>query len=441
MTFKSEFARRAAGPMPGQPGQQPQDPQAAADLKTDPWGALSQALGDEAPGKPQGTPQKPPKHTVEPEIPGGPYHMIGAKDAYCDACDRPESQCVCSPKDCDMTRMAAPAVAPAPEQDVRLPGDSPEVDYKELKGAWKDADCAIIRVPGGISLELGCCNKFQEEDENVQQFKCGTCEFKMRRTGGMRPRLGNIVTIVGAAKAAEGNMQKSSRELLREKIGAIAEDRKAQVFGRMKAVAVREPKKVAEALGELAYNTSLVAASFASLQKNLDLTSTLPKNASLRVRMAARRKFAAEFRRVADKNPEVLADAIAELYKSMDEIVAGLENLASNLGVELPEENDLETAGEALETPEQQATEDTLGSENTEADKVQDEELAAKEGSENAFTTDRDETGDPKEVGKMKNRTANGGFVTNRDQSGEPKQVETTDDVPRSQGEAAIKQQ
>ena len=98
--------------------QAPPEGTPAADVGVDPWGEIAQAMS----GQPEeeqtpSAPRRPIRHTVEPEIPGGPYHMVGAdgrgfrsaflrqprKDGYCDACDRPEAQCVCSPEDCDLT--------------------------------------------------------------------------------------------------------------------------------------------------------------------------------------------------------------------------------------------------------------------------------------------------------------------------------------------------
>ena len=46
-------------------------------------------------------------------------------------------------------------------------------------------------------------------------------------------------------------MAKTSREVLREKIAAIGEDRRSQEYGMLREVAAREPQKVGEALGEL----------------------------------------------------------------------------------------------------------------------------------------------------------------------------------------------
>jgi hypothetical protein len=54
-----------------------------------------------------------------------------------------------------------------------------EAEYMELKGAEKDADCRKVDVDGGVSSDLGCCDKFQPEDDEVQQFRCGTCEYRI----------------------------------------------------------------------------------------------------------------------------------------------------------------------------------------------------------------------------------------------------------------------
>lgn len=50
--------------------------------------------------------------------------------------------------------------------------------YMELEGAVKDGDCKIVRVDGGISKQLGCCNHFEPESSAVKQFRCGTCTFE-----------------------------------------------------------------------------------------------------------------------------------------------------------------------------------------------------------------------------------------------------------------------
>ena len=50
-----------------------------------------------------------------------------------------------------------------------------QAGYMELDGAKKDRDCEVVRVSGGVSSQLGCCNLFDPEP-GVKQFRCGTCE-------------------------------------------------------------------------------------------------------------------------------------------------------------------------------------------------------------------------------------------------------------------------
>ena len=52
-----------------------------------------------------------------------------------------------------------------------------ESGYMELVGAKKDADCRKVAVPGGVSKRLGCCDLYRPEDREVQEFRCGVCEY------------------------------------------------------------------------------------------------------------------------------------------------------------------------------------------------------------------------------------------------------------------------
>ncbi len=49
--------------------------------------------------------------------------------------------------------------------------------YMELAGAIKNAECRKVHVVGGVSKQLGCCNKFEPESKAVQHFRCGLCEY------------------------------------------------------------------------------------------------------------------------------------------------------------------------------------------------------------------------------------------------------------------------
>jgi len=58
-----------------------------------------------------------------------------------------------------------------------------QAGYMELQGAVKDGDCSKVDVEGGISLDRGCCNEFEVQDESVDQFKCGECKYGSEQAG------------------------------------------------------------------------------------------------------------------------------------------------------------------------------------------------------------------------------------------------------------------
>jgi hypothetical protein len=49
--------------------------------------------------------------------------------------------------------------------------------YMELTGAVKDADCRKVKVSGGVSESLGCCNYYEPESKDTKEFRCGVCEY------------------------------------------------------------------------------------------------------------------------------------------------------------------------------------------------------------------------------------------------------------------------
>lgn len=61
--------------------------------------------------------------------------------------------------------------------------------YMELGGAKKDAECAIVDVPGGISKERGCCDLYDPE-RGADEFRCGECIYVSGAGGGGWRRLG-----------------------------------------------------------------------------------------------------------------------------------------------------------------------------------------------------------------------------------------------------------
>jgi hypothetical protein len=165
-------------------------------------------------------------------------------------------------------------------------------------------------------------------------------------------------------------------------------------WARLRQVAAEDPKEADNALAEVADALGTMADSLTNLRENLDLIE-VPKSASIKARIANARKYANGFRRMADEAPEVVADAISEVYHSLDDVAGALEHLAENMGIDLDltpaeeafgEEGKEEIAGEAPEFPFEEKEEET-----------EDEEPEVKEasGSDN-WVTDRNEEGDPK---------------------------------------------
>jgi hypothetical protein len=61
----------------------------------------------------------------------------------------------------------------------------------ELAGAQKDGDCSKVDVQGGVSLDRGCCNDFEPQDEQTDTFSCGNCKFGSEQAGAQNDTGGN----------------------------------------------------------------------------------------------------------------------------------------------------------------------------------------------------------------------------------------------------------
>jgi hypothetical protein len=254
-------------------------------------------------------------------------------------------------------------------------------------------------------------------------------------------------------------------------------------WARLRQVAVEEPKEADGAIAELAEALGTMADSLNNLRTNLDLVEA-PKTASIKIRIQAARKYAARFRQIAEEAPEVVADALSEVYHSLDDVAGAVETLAENLGIELSltpaeeafgEEGKEELSGEwGPEEPEsgaepkvdeakfEEGEKELESPEAAPAEEKLDEEIEKEAGSIE-FTTDRDEEGEPKapvlaakkkelpdflkkkkdekdgkeDDGKKKEKKADGsaGFVTDRDHDAKPEAPAKTE-APEAQGES-----
>jgi len=207
-------------------------------------------------------------------------------------------------------------------------------------------------------------------------------------------------------------------------------------WAKMRHMADEGAGDVEKSLSNLAESCAAQAESFENLRENLDLIQA-PKEASVKTRVIAARNYAKTFQRIAEEAPEQLAEALQQAYHSLDEQAGSLEQLAQDLGVDL----NATPAEEAFAEEGIQELEGEEEASQTVSEGVEDE---VKEGAgSDAWTTDRDETGQPKvpqtiDVPRVANSGPGGsGFVTDRNNEGKPETPKKME-IPQAQGESQI---
>jgi hypothetical protein len=277
----------------------------------------------------------------------------------------------------------------------------------------------------------------------------------------------------------------------------VRSERASSQWARLRQVAAEEPKEADAAIAELAEALGTMADSLNNLRTNLDLVEA-PKTASIKVRVQAARKYAAKFRQIVEEAPEVMADALSEVYHALDDVAGAVETLAENMGIELSltpaeaafgEEGKEELGGEwepeepesgaepkvvkfeetekELESPEAAPAEEKLDEElktggvvdkakelwnarpkskaEREAEeasaKMIDKHILNKDGAavSDQFITDRDEEGKPKSpvVAGKKKADGSAAFVSDRDNNAKPEAPAKTE-APEAQGETEV---
>jgi hypothetical protein len=251
---------------------------------------------------------------------------------------------------------------------------------------------------------------------------------------------------------------KSSVTALRARIAARRQERKAEEankYAKMREAA-KSPEKLDKTLQAVVAKTNKLAAGLENMIDWLDLVHA-PKNAALAVKVAASRNYAKGLMKFAMESPEMLADALQEAYKSLDELAAGLEMAAMELGVDLqatPIEEAFaeeglaelehgEAEGEAMveegEMPSFEKAEEPAAEEESEEPSFEkgDEEEAkdAADGSA-GFVTDRGEDAQPRTPQRMKVPRVDGGDAqTSVNASDGSASAESfVKDIPQSQG-------
>jgi hypothetical protein len=249
------------------------------------------------------------------------------------------------------------------------------------------------------------------------------------------------------------NVKKADREAVRKAILARRDARKQEKtaqYAKMRETA-KAPAKFAKVLDELVAKTARQADSMEALRHNLGL-ARIAKDAPAKVRVAAAKNYGKKFIRVAEEQPDILADALQQAYKGLDEQAAAMEIAAEALGIDLgatPAEKAFtdegkhelelgEDKGEAVaesEGPDFEAEEETEAEAEAEpADKPEEEKEAA--AGSDAFSTDRDPSGNPKAPQKAKAPEAQGQSELNKAGSGaqEPTKQEYSTNNPPAQG-------
>jgi hypothetical protein len=225
--------------------------------------------------------------------------------------------------------------------------------------------------------------------------------------------------------------KKATREEVRKAILARREARKQEKtaqYAKMRETA-KTPAKFAKVLDELVAKTARQADSMEALRHNLGL-ARIAKDAPAAVRVAAAKKYGQKFVRIAEEQPDILADALQQAYKGLDEQAAAMEIAAEALGIDLgatPAEkaftdegkHELEHGEEKGEAIAESEGPDFEAKEETEAEAAAEpaEEKEAAAGSD-AFSTDRDPSGNPKAPQKANIPQAQGQSEGNKQGSG-----------------------
>src|SRR5271166_378464 len=273
------------------------------------------------------------------------------------------------------------------------------------------------------------------------------------------------------------NVKKANREEVRKAILARRDARKQEKtaqYAKMRETA-KAPAKFAKVLDDLVAKTARQAYSMEALRENLGLVR-VAKEAPTKVRIAAAKNYGKRFVRVAEEQPDVLADALKEAYKGLDEQAAAMEIAAEALGIDLGatpvekafseegrheiEEGEAKGEEELVvvdadknapkEGPFAEAKGETEAEGDVESIQGEPEEKEAASGSD-AFSTDRDNNGAPRAPQKAKAPEAQGAAEGNKTSSGaqEPTTQKYTiaphsegaekfvKEIPQSQGKSA----
>ncbi len=234
------------------------------------------------------------------------------------------------------------------------------------------------------------------------------------------------------------NVKKANREEVRKAILARREARKQEKtakYAKMRETA-KAPAKFAKVLDDLVAKTARQAYSMEALRENLGLVR-IAKEAPTKARIAAAKNYGKGFIRVAEEQPDVLADALKEAYKGLDEQAAAMEIAAEALGIDLgatPVEKAFSEEGKhEIEDGEAKGEEELVV---VDADKDAPKEgpfAEAKEEAEGKEEPDFESEEEPE--GEKEAASGSDAFSTDRGKDGAPKPPQKTQ-APQAQGQS-----
>jgi len=124
---------------------------------------------------------------------------------------------------------------------------------------------------------------------------------------------------------------------LRDKIATRKKERVAAQkakYEKMRTVAAKAPEKLEACLAGLADKCASMAEGWENMRENLGLVKAA-QGAPLKVRLAATRKYAKAFQRIAEESPEKMVEALQEAYLGLNSIADDIEMAANQMGIDL----------------------------------------------------------------------------------------------------------
>lgn len=362
---------------------------------------LPQQVNDETDsGSGQGDTNKPMKHTVPPDLPFQRLHLQSLKDA---------SLHLAGADKAIVNKLRQSAIGDSVGWSGKYQEYVVKRQYFYTHGMTEDklAEAVKALIPNAtITSARNFWHPWPKDSWFEVRFKVPTTtEVPAASADDRAKAMGLPSAVPGAAGIdPQGNIipaDANTGTKVEEKSMATTGSKRATVVEKIKArkaatkwaklrqVADEHAPEAAEALEQLGQAFGELADRVDAFRENLDLVDA-PKNAALKTRIAARRALGANFKRIAEESPEIMAGAVNELFHSLDDVAGAVEAFAENMGIELtmtPVEKDFAEEGQeelAGDIPVEEIPMD------------EDPKEANSGGGARGWTNDRDENGQPK---------------------------------------------